>query len=74
MRGTVSFESLGASRTLIRLSMSYQAEGVGEALGSAAGLDSRGVRGDLARFKQLIEGRGSETGEWRSHVSAGRTT
>jgi uncharacterized membrane protein len=74
MRGTVSFESPGASRTLIRLSMSYQAEGVGEALGSAAGLDSRRVRDDLARFKRLIEGRGNETGGWRGDVSAGRTT
>jgi uncharacterized membrane protein len=73
-RGTVSFESLGASRTLIRLSMSYQSQGVGEALGSAAGLDSRRVRGDLERFKQLIEERGTETGEWRGHISAGRTT
>jgi uncharacterized membrane protein len=73
-RGTVSFESLGSARTLIRLSMSYQSEGVGEALGSAAGLDSRRVRGDLERFKQLIEGRGSETGEWRGEISAGRAS
>jgi uncharacterized membrane protein len=73
-RGTVSFESLGAARTLIRLSMSYQSQGVGETLGSAAGLDGRRVRGDLERFKQLLEGRGSETGEWRGHISAGRPT
>jgi uncharacterized membrane protein len=72
-RGTVTFEERGETRTLIRLSMSYQAEGVGEAVGSAAGLDERRVRGDLERFKELIESRGTETGSWRGEVSAGTT-
>jgi uncharacterized membrane protein len=72
--GTVTFEPRGESRTLIRLSMSYQAEGQAEALGSAAGLDARRVRGDLERFKELIEGRGAESGAWRGEVSAGQKT
>ena len=72
-RGTVSFEPRGSSQTLIRLSMSYQAEGMAEAVGSAAGLDERRVRGDLERFKELVESRGAETGAWRGEVSAGRT-
>jgi uncharacterized membrane protein len=72
-RGTVTFEPLGESRTLISLSMSYQAEGLTEALGSAAGLDQRRVRGDLERFKELIESRGAESGAWRGEVSAGTT-
>src|ERR671935_376854 len=72
-RGTVSFEERGPSRTLIRLSMSYQAEGPIEAAGSAAGLDERRVRGDLERFKEFIENRGVETGAWRGEVSAGET-
>ncbi|HEX6663317.1 MAG TPA: SRPBCC family protein [Gaiellaceae bacterium] len=72
-RGTVSFEPRGDSRALIRLSMSYQAEGMAEAVGSAAGLDARRVRGDLERFKELVESRGAETGAWRGEVSAGRT-
>jgi uncharacterized membrane protein len=70
-RGTVSFESRGESKTLIRLSMSYQAEGPAEVLGSAAGLDARRVRGDLERFKELIENRGAESGAWRGEVEAG---
>jgi uncharacterized membrane protein len=70
-RGTVTFEPLGESRTLVRLSMSYQAEGVTERLGSAAGLDARRIRGDLERFKELIETRGTETGAWRGEISAG---
>jgi uncharacterized membrane protein len=73
-RGTVTFEPLGESRTLVRVTMSYQAEGVKEALGSAAGLDERRVRGDLDRFKELVESRGTESGAWRGEVSEGRPT
>ena len=72
-RGTVTFEPVGESRTRISLSMSYQAEGLTEALGSAVGLDERRVRGDLQRFKELIESRGAESGAWRGEVSAGTT-
>ena len=72
-RGTVTFEPLGEQRTLIRLSMSYKPEGPAEQVGSAAGLDAARIRGDLARFKQLIEGRGAESGAWRGEVSAGAT-
>jgi hypothetical protein len=31
------------------------------------------VRGDLDRFKELIESRGAESGAWRGEVSAGTT-
>ena len=69
--GTVSFEPLGADRTLVRLSMSYRPEGLRERVGSAAGLDARRVRGDLQRFKEMIESRGAETGAWRGEISSG---
>jgi uncharacterized membrane protein len=72
-RGTVSFEPIGEGKTLIRLSMSYKAEGPIEQLGSAAGLDAKRVRGDLGRFKSLIESRGTESGEWRGEIEAGKT-
>src|SRR4051812_7979155 len=71
-RGTVTFEPIGESRTHVRLSMSYQAEGLRELVGSAAGLDSRRVRGDLERFKDLIEARDGESGAWRGEISAGK--
>jgi uncharacterized membrane protein len=71
-RGTVSFEPIGEGKTLIRLSMSYKAEGPIEQLGSAAGLDAKRVRGDLGRFKSLIESRGTESGEWRGEIDAGK--
>ena len=72
-RGTVTFEPVGESKARIRLSMSYRAEGLQETLGSAAGLDQRRVRGDLDRFKELIESRGAESAAWRGEVSAGTT-
>jgi uncharacterized membrane protein len=71
-RGTVSFEPRAEGKTLVRLSMSYQAEGPAEQLGSAAGLDLRRVQGDLDRFKELIEARGAESGAWRGEIEAGQ--
>jgi uncharacterized membrane protein len=71
-RGTVSFEPRGEDKSLVRLSMSYQADPF-EQIGSAAGLDTRRVRGDLERFKELIEARGTESGAWRGEVEAGQT-
>jgi len=71
-RGTVTFEPRGEGKTLVRLSMSYQAEGSIEQLGSAAGLDTRRVRGDLERFKELVESRGEESGAWLGEVEAGQ--
>jgi uncharacterized membrane protein len=72
-RGTVTFEPQGENETLVRVSMSYQADPL-ETIGSAAGLDARRVRGDLERFKELVETRGTESGAWRGEVSAGKTT
>jgi uncharacterized membrane protein len=73
-RGTVTFESLGDHRTLVRLSLGYQVQGFVEAVGAAAGLDRRRIEGDLARFKELIEGRGVESGAWREDLTAGTLT
>ena len=73
-RGTVTFDEVGPSRTRIRLTMRYLPEGLAEKAGSAAGLDRRRVRGDLERFQQLVEARGSETGAWRGRIEDGVET
>ena len=39
-----------------------------ENAGAAIGLVSGRVKGDLERFKELIESRGAETGAWRGDV------
>jgi uncharacterized membrane protein len=72
--GTVTFEPIGAERTRIRLAMTYTPEGPFERAGSAVGLDNRRVRGDLERFKELIEGRGAASGAWRGEIKGGEKT
>jgi len=54
--------------------MSYQPDGTAEKVGSAMGLDSRRIHGDLARFRELVEGRQSATGAWRGEVHDGEKT
>jgi len=67
----VSFFDLGGDRAKVEVRMSFEPGGVRERLGHAIGLDRRRVRGDLDRFKDLIEGRPSETGTWRGEVKSG---
>ncbi len=71
-RGTVTFEPRAEGKTLVRLTMSYRAEGPAELIGSTAGLDLLRVEADLERFKEVIEARGAETGAWRGEVEAGQ--
>ena len=73
-RGTVAFEEIAPGQTRIQLTMSYVAEGPLERAGSAAGLDQRRIRGDLERFKEMIESRGVETGAWRGEIHEGSRT
>ncbi len=71
--GVVTFEPLGEAKTLVTVEMSYEPEGLKEQLGSKVGLDSRGVKQDVERFKKLIESLGTETGAWRGEVHAGES-
>lgn len=66
-RGRVEFSPQGSHST-VQLTMEYMPEGAMQKVGSAAGLDARRVRGDLNRFKQLIESRGTEDGAWRGEI------
>jgi uncharacterized membrane protein len=72
--GKVTFEPLGPSQSRINVEMTYDAEGMKEALGSALGFDSRRVEGDLERFKEFIEERQTQTGAWEGEVHQGRVT
>ena len=64
----VNFESLGPNRTKIWLKVNYKPEGAMEKIGSALGVISQRIEGDLERFKEFIESRGSETGAWRGQI------
>ncbi len=66
--GVVTFHKLDDSRTKVMVQMDYEPDGLKESVGSAVGLDSRRVKGDLESFKEFIEARGAETGAWRGDV------
>jgi uncharacterized membrane protein len=66
--GMVNFEPLGPNRTQVSLKLNYRPEGAVEKIGSLLGLISQRVDGDLQRFKEFIENRGSETGAWRGRI------
>ena len=71
--GSVKFERLDADRTRIKVRMTYETEGVAESVADAVGVDDRAVKGDLERFKKLVESRG-ESGAWRGEVRGGEVT
>jgi uncharacterized membrane protein len=66
--GAVDFHPLPGDRSQIVLSMDAEPEGVMEKAADVTGLASRQVKGDLKRFKELIENRGTESGAWRGEV------
>ena len=70
--GIVTFEPVSQNETRITVVMEHETEGMVESLGSALGADSRRVKGDLERFKELVESRGAETGAWRGEVEQGQ--
>jgi hypothetical protein len=64
----VTFHKLDEGRTKLMVQMDYEPEGLKESVGSAVGIDSRRVKGDLESFKEFIEGRAHETGAWRGNI------
>jgi uncharacterized membrane protein len=66
--GTVTFDKLAEGRTKVTLRMVYAPESMDEKLGDAIGIMNLEARGNLKNFKELIEGRGVESGAWRGEV------
>jgi uncharacterized membrane protein len=60
--GVVTFESLSADSCRVTVALEHGTDGIVEKAGSALGFDSRQVKSDLDRFKQLIEARRSAPG------------
>ena len=72
--GVVTFHRIGDEQARVMLQLDVEPEGVTEQVGDKLGFVKRRVKGDLARFKELIEARGSETGGWRGEVQQNRSS
>ncbi|WP_338761788.1 SRPBCC family protein [Massilia sp. METH4] len=66
--GVVRFEPQGASRTKIVLELTYTPTDPVEAAGDLVGAVGMQARGNLKKFKEMIEARGKETGAWRGTI------
>ena len=69
--GAVTFTAMGASSTLVRLSLDFEPEGLVEKAGDALNIVGRQAESDLEKFKTWFEARGLETGGWRGSVNEG---
>jgi uncharacterized membrane protein len=68
--GVVTFHRLAEDRTKLMLQLDAEPEGVVEKVGAALGALNHRTKGDLERFKALIEARGGASGGFREHVEA----
>jgi uncharacterized membrane protein len=66
--GMVNFQPLGTNQTRVTVNVNYEPQETTEKLGSALGMVSARVTGDLKRFKEFIENRGGATGGWRGEI------
>ncbi|MBD0281223.1 MAG: cyclase [Thermoleophilaceae bacterium] len=65
--GVVTFHRLADDCTRVMVQMDFVPEGVKEKSGDALGAPDRTVKGDLERFKRLVEEHGA-SGGWRGEV------
>jgi uncharacterized membrane protein len=72
--GVVSFEQIARDQTRVNVQMDVEGESTAENVaGDLLGVVKSQVRGDLERFKQLIESRDEATGAYRGKVQGGET-
>ena len=71
--GVVTFHHIDDTTTRVMLQLDYEPQGEAEKVGDLLGVVERRVKGDLERFKELIERRGTPTGAWRGEVEQGET-
>lgn len=70
-RGSVRFERVDDTHTRVELVMDVEPSGAAEKAADMIGTIDRRVKGDMKRFKQYIEERGSESGAWRGRIQPG---
>ncbi len=65
--GVVTFHKLDDERSRVMVQIDFVPEGIKEKVGSALNAPDRQVKGDLERFKELVEANGANGG-WRGEV------
>lgn len=68
--GVVTFHKLSDTTSRLMVQIEHEEDGLLEKVGSALGADTHRVKGDLERFKELVERRGA-SGAWRGVVDNG---
>jgi uncharacterized membrane protein len=67
--GVVTFHRLDEDSTRVMLQLDIEPDDVVEKIGDALGFVRRRASGDLKRFKEMIESRVTESGEWRGDIA-----
>jgi len=66
--GVVTFHRLSDDQTRVTLQLDWEPEGFVETAGAVLQIDDMQVARDLAKFKEIIEAQGVESGEWRGDI------
>jgi uncharacterized membrane protein len=66
--GVITFHRLDEAMSRVTVQMDIDPEGFVENVADKTGVLTRRVKADLQRFKDCIERRGSETGQWRGDI------
>ncbi|MFD2083114.1 Polyketide cyclase / dehydrase and lipid transport [Actinopolymorpha cephalotaxi] len=66
--GVVTFHRLEENRTKVMVQLDINSDNIVEKVGEKLGVVDKQVQADLAKYKEWIESRGTETGGWRGGV------
>ena len=67
--GVVTFHKLSDTSSSVMVQIDFVPEGIKEKVGAAINAPDRQVKGDLERFKELVEAKGGpDEGGWRGEV------
>jgi uncharacterized membrane protein len=66
--GVVDFHRIEDQLTRVTLQMDLEPDGLVEKVGDKLGIVERRAKGDLERFRKLIEERQQATGAWRGEI------
>jgi uncharacterized membrane protein len=70
--GVVRFEPQRGDQTKVALELHWEPKDATERVGDVLGADDMRVQGDLNRFKEFVESRGTPTGAWRGRIEGER--